>query len=236
MPNISTTVHHYAPAAVGPMGGASMGSNFVGPNSCIGVGGGGGGSGPVPDFSANLPTLAVPEYKAPEIPKDLAANAMPVLPDLSKPPGVGIAKGTAKAAAKTVFKAKYPNAKIPKSAKAAGTAYSAYKTAEKLVDKIDEAMDNGESVAEATACQTAQVIVEEVVGGIFKGAVVGGIPAYMTAAVAEPIIAMTMPFVLPKIPDAYQAAQAGGSLAGNTAEWICHKGFEAAEKISKGEN
>lgn len=208
----------------------------------------GGGAAPAPSFhlAPNLhfnssfstphhtaptgPHLNVGTFPTPTFTTQVAMQAMPVLPDLSKPPGLGLLKGTAVA----FIKAEDPSFKIPASIKVAGTAFSAYSAAKKLTENAERAIDQGQTPAEAYTCQSVAVLTEEVTSKALKGLVVNGIPAYMTAAVASPPLALTIPVVLPLIPPAYQGAQAIGAVAGYAAEVGCHKGFEAARQYIQG--
>lgn len=155
---------------------------------------------------------------------NMVAELLPPLPEVQKPPGVGLVVGTVKAFLKDT---------LPPSAKIAGTVVSAGITASKLVENIDKALDEGESTEEAYTCQIVKTVVEEVSGKIMKGSIVNGIPPYLAAAVASPPVALTVPIVVPLIPQAYQGAQTAATVLGGTAENICHKGFSLAKKIAK---
>lgn len=189
------------------------------------------GAHPQPNYHL-VPSLSLTPYQPPAAITSVALGALPALPDLNAPPGIGLVTGTFK----ELVKMEEIDLKIPNSLKTIGTVFSAAHTAEKLVKNIDGALDEGQSPAEAYVCQTAKTLTEEFAGKALKGMIVGGIPPYLAAAASSPALAVTVPFVLPQIPPAYQMAQGTAKGLGSAAESICHSGFDAARKLTnKGE-
>lgn len=140
-------------------------------------------------------------------------------------PGIGLITGT--------IQALNPDL-LPAATKPIGMLFSAATAGKKLKNRIQDSLDQGISPAEAYTCQTAKTITEELSGKLIKGAIVGGIPTYLAAAVASPPIAATLPIVLPLIPIAYQGADATSKVTGNTTEQACHSAFEYARQLSGG--
>lgn len=177
---------------------------------------------PPPTFPSVTPFLGSGPVSAP----NFIANLMPDLPE-QKPPGAGLAIGTVKAFLKA------EDIQLPSAVKTVGVAVNAALTGKKLAENIQDALDAGQSAEEAYLCQTAKTITEELSGKIFKGAVVGGIPAYLAAAVASPPLAATVPIVVTLIPPAYQGAQTAAKVVGKTTETICHQGFDLAKQLTQ---
>lgn len=141
-------------------------------------------------------------------------------------PGTGLLTGTARAFLKD---------ELPPETRLIGTVASAAIAGHKLAENITRAENAGQTPAEAIGCQTARTVTQELTGKLSKGAIVAGIPTYLTAAVASPGLAATLPVVLPLIPIAYQGAEQLAEAVGNLTEEACHNAFERARQLSKGE-
>ncbi len=170
----------------------------------------------MPQFSSpnyNQATVyRAPEFKAPPLPTE-------------RGPGTGLITGTVKAFIKD---------DLPPQAKTVGTFVSAAIAGHKLADNVTKAENEGQTKAEAWGCQTARTITQEVTGKVVKGAIVGGIPTYLLAASTPSPLTLTVPFVLPLIPTAYQGAEMLAHAVGNATEDACHSAFEAARRLTKG--
>lgn len=123
---------------------------------------------------------------------------------------------------------------IPKEVKPAGMLISAATAGKKLSERIQDSSDNGMPAAEAYTCETARTLAEELTGKLIKGSIVGGIPPYLAAAATNPALALSVPLVLPAIPDAYKGAQIAAEIVGNTANHACHAAFDLAKELSQG--
>lgn len=156
----------------------------------------------------------------------MVEGLLPTIPETQKPPGMGMITGTVKA----FLKDELP---LPPATKVLGVAVNAGIAGKKLADNIQKALDEGQSPAEAYTCQTVKTVTEEVSAKAIKGAIVRGIPPYLSAATTSPALAITVPVVLPLIPEAYQGAQTFATGLGNSAETLCHKGFGFAKQLTK---
>lgn len=141
-------------------------------------------------------------------------------------PGAGLLTGTARAFLKD---------ELPPETRIIGTVASAAIAGHRLAANITRAENEGQTPAEAIGCQTARTITQELTGKLSKGAIVAGIPTYLSAAVASPPLAATLPVVLPLIPIAYQGAEQLAQAVGNLTEEACHNAFERARQLTKGE-
>lgn len=176
---------------------------------------------PTPSFSQLTftgVTAASVELKGVQV-KDISDVSIP------KHPSMGMVTGTVKHFAKDY---------IPKEAKSAGMVASAVTAGKKLSDRIQDSLDHGTPVAEAYACETARTLSEELSGKLIKGTIVGGIQPYLAAAVANPALAVSVPFVLPIVPEAYKGAQIASEVIGNSANKLCHDVFKSARELSQG--
>jgi hypothetical protein len=157
-----------------------------------------------------------------QIPSSVASS--PSIFDVQiKEPGFGLVMRTATALID-----------LPKEVKQIGLISSAAIAGKKLSENIDKSLDSGQPVEEAYACQTVRTLSEELSGKSMKGLITGGIVPYLTAATTNPLLAATVPVVLPLIPTAYQGAQVAASVVGNVAEQACHSAFDSARKIANG--
>lgn len=175
-------------------------------------------------FAAPVPSFAPPIVPLPPAPP-ASSTFLQFVPEEAKPLGLGLITGTAKVFLKD---------QIPAALGPVVVVFKAAATGEKLAQNIQDALDRGVPSAEAHVCETAQVLTEEVAGKILKGAVVGGIPAYLAAAVTSPPLAATIPIVVTQLPSAYQGAQTSAETMGNIAGAACRKGFALARDLAQG--
>jgi hypothetical protein len=185
------------------------------------------GTSMVPHSFVALPPLIFPgiqSFNQPPPVQIAIGNLLPNLPEIQKPPGMGMIGGTVKSFLKN---------ELPPSTKVIGVAVSAGIAANKLAHNIQTALDGGQSPAEAYICQTSKTITEELSGKVLKGAIVGGIPPYFAAAASSPPLAATIPVIVPLIPQAYQGAQTTSKIVGEATEAICHHGFDRARQLNK---
>jgi hypothetical protein len=129
--------------------------------------------------------------------------------------------------------------KLPPVAKVAaravvvgGVVLDAAQGAEKLMKRVQQALDEGQPPVEAHVCPAANVVAEKVVGAVAKSAVAGGVVPYLVAATTNPVLAATIPAILPLISPAYQGAQTLAATAGNAAEAACYGGFDLAKQLA----
>lgn len=110
----------------------------------------------------------------------------------------------------------------------------AAKTGYELNKNIQKDLDRGVDPVEAHVCQTVKTVTENGLNALGTGAVIGGIPAYLAACVADPALALTIPVVGAAIPQAVHNVSVISQAAGNQAEQLCHDSFERARQLSRG--
>ena len=110
----------------------------------------------------------------------------------------------------------------------------AAKTGYELNKNIQKDLDKGVDPVEAHVCQTTKMITENGLNTLGAGVIIGGIPAYLAACVADPALALTIPVVGTAIPQAVHNVNIVSQAAGNKAERICHDSFETARQLSRG--
>jgi len=113
---------------------------------------------------------------------------------------------------------------------AVSMAYDAVTISVDLDKRIEAAIKRGESVAEAIICQTGSVISKTVVSNAIKGAILTGIPVYLTFITAQPEFAGSLPAVARLVVTAYQGADLNGQQAGILAEALCHANYAKKSK------
>lgn len=124
---------------------------------------------------------------------------------------------------------------LPPAVKTVGVVASAAMTGYKLENNIQDALDEGQPTSEAVVCQSAKTFSEELSGNAFKRIVVSGIPAYYAAVMANPILATTLPVVVPYMINAYKGTQIAAQEIGKLAEKGCRHAFEMARQIAQKE-
>lgn len=108
------------------------------------------------------------------------------------------------------------------------------KAGQTLSNNITKSLEAGESVGEAVLCQSLKTSVTEGLSALATDVIIGGVPAYLSAAVAYPPLALTIPLVGVALPHAYNNAQTIAQATGNVSEQICHDAFAAARQLSGG--
>lgn len=181
-------------------------------------------------LNLNLPTSSVhpSTFFSPSIaPVGTDVGHIKNLMDISEhaQPSFGLITGTAKAFAKDA---------LPESAKSLGVLVSAATAGKKLSERIQDSLDSGVSKTEAYTCESARTLSEELTGKLIKNGIVGGIPPYLTMAAANPALAITVPFVLPLLPEAYKGAQTFSEVVGHVTHQTCHQAFDVAKQLSQG--
>jgi hypothetical protein len=124
--------------------------------------------------------------------------------------------------------------KPPSSASTTLLVLDAAKTGYELNKNIQKDLDKGVDPVEAHVCQTAKTISENGLNALGTGAIIGGIPAYLAACVADPPLAFTILFVGAAIPQAVHNVGVLSQAAGATVEENCHDAFERARQLSRG--